>query len=207
MPRSVTAFLAVAVGLLAVSSLWLAPSSATTQPAPTSTSTPPTTTTTPPGPQVPPTTTATRSGGLFAPRPTPGLFDVAGRIRAAVNGWLRDLVAAAIDPAIDLAARSVLATPNLAAPGGRVRELWGLSVGLANAGYVLLVCAGGVLLMTNETLQARYTIKDVAPRLVVGLVASNPSLVLVGVGDDLANALSRALLGPGVDPTQARATL
>ena len=72
---------------------------------------------------------------------------------------------------------------------------------------MLLVCAGGVLLMTNETLQARYTIKDVAPRLVVGLVASNTSLVLVGVGIDLANALSRALLGPGVDPAQARATL
>ena len=46
-----------------------------------------------------------------------------------------------------------------------------------------------------------------SPRLVVGLVASNTSEVLVSVGIDLANALSRALLGPGVDPTQARATL
>ena len=201
-----TALLAVAVGLLAVSSLWLAPSSATAQPAPTSTASPPTTT-----PRrralVPPTTAASPSGGPFRRCPRPGCWDVAGRIRAAVNSWLRDLVASAIDPAVDLAARSVLATPNLAAPGGRVRELWGLSVGLANTCYVLLVCAGGVLLMTNETLQARYTIKDVAPRLVVGLVASNTSLVLVGVGIDLANALSRALLGPGVDPAQARATL
>jgi hypothetical protein len=162
--RSVTALLAVAVGLLAVSSLWLAPSSATAQPAPTSTPSPPPATTTPPGPPVSPTTAASPSGGPFPslPAPGPGLFDVAGRIRAAVNGWLRDLVASAIDPAVDLAARSVLATPNLAGPGGRVRELWGLSVGLANTCYVLLVCAGGVLLMTNETLQARYTIKDVA---------------------------------------------
>ncbi|HEU4898320.1 MAG TPA: hypothetical protein VFX88_12265 [Actinomycetota bacterium] len=208
MRRSVPTVLAVAAGLLAVSSLWLAPSSATAQPAPTSTASPPTTTT-PPGPLVPPTTAASPSGGPFPslPAPGPGLFDVAGRIRAAVNGWLRDLVASAIDPAVDLAARSVLATPNLAAPGGRVRELWAMSVGLANTCYVLLVCAGGVLLMTNETLQARYTIKDVAPRLVVGLVASNTSLVLVSVGIDLANALSRALLGPGVDPAQARATL
>jgi hypothetical protein len=210
MPRSLTILLAVAVGLLAVSSLWLTPSAATAQPAPTSTTSPPattTTTTTPPGPLVPPTTAASPSGVLVPPLPAPGLLDVAGRIRAAVNSWLRDLVASAIDPAVDLAARSVLATPNLAAPGGRVRELWGMSVGLANAGYVLLVCAGGVLLMTNETLQARYTVKDVAPRLVVGLVASNTSLVLVGVGIELANALSRALLGPGVDPAQARATL
>jgi hypothetical protein len=209
MPRPVTWWAAVVVGLLAVAVVWLAPTSATAQPAPTSTGSPSTTTpaTTRPGPLVPPTTAGSRSRVPFPAPPAPGLFDVAGRIRAAVNGWLRDLVAAAIDPAVDLAARSVLATPNLAAPGGRVRELWGLSVGLANAGYVLLVCAGGVLLMTNETLQARYAIKDVAPRLVVGLVASNTSLVLVGVGIELANALSRALLGPGVDPAQARATL
>jgi hypothetical protein len=206
MLRSVTTLVAMTVGLLAVSSLWLAPSSAAAAPtAPTGSTT--ATTTTPPGPAVPPTKAASRSGGPVAPPPVPGLFDVAGRIRAAVNGWLRDLVAAAIDPAVDLAARSVLATPNLADPGGRVRELWGLSVGLANTGYVLLVCAGGVLLMTNETLQARYTVKDVAPRLVVGLVASNTSLLLIGLGIDLANALSRALLGPGVDPDRARATL
>jgi hypothetical protein len=129
MPRSVTTMLAAAVGLLAASSLWLTPSSATAQPAPTSTTSSPTTTTTPLGPLVPPTTAASRSGVPVPPLPTPGLFDVAGRIRAAVNSWLRDLVASAIDPAVDLAARSVLATPNLAAPGGRVRELWGLSVG------------------------------------------------------------------------------
>jgi hypothetical protein len=211
MPRPVTPWAAV-VGLLATAVIWLAPGSATAQPAPsTRIGSPPTTTatTTRPGPLVPPTTTGSRSRVPFPapPAPAPGLFDVAGRIRAAVNGWLRDLVAAAIDPAVDLAARSVLATPNLATPGGRVRELWGLSVGLANAGYVLLVCAGGVLLMTNETLQARYAIKDVAPRLVVGLVASNTSLLVVGSGIELANALSRALLGPGVDPDQARATL
>jgi hypothetical protein len=88
-----------------------------------------------------------------------------------------------------------------------VRELWQLSLGLANTGYVLLITAGGVLLMTNETLQARYTVKDVAPRLVVGMVASNTSLLLVTLGIQAANALSRALLGPGIDPAQAEATL
>jgi len=206
MPRSVTTLLPVAVGLLAVAAVWAMASPAAAQPTPTTTL--PTTATTRPGPLLPPTTAA--SGVPFPPVPPlpgPGLFDVAGRIRQAVNGWLRDLVASAIDPAVDLAARSVLATPDLAASGGRVRELWGLSVGLANTGYVLLVCAGGVILMTNETLQARYTIKDVAPRLVVGLVASNTSLLLVGYGIQLANALSRALLGPGVDPDHARAAL
>lgn len=214
MPVPVRTLLPLAIWLLAAVGLWVTPTPAIAQPTPATTpppattTPPPTTASTPPGGgPVPPTTVASRSGVPFPPLPAPGIFDVAGRIRAAVNGWLRDLVATAIDPAVDLAARSVLATPNLAAPEGRVRELWGLSVGLANTAYVLLVIAGGVILMTNETLQARYTIKDVAPRLVVGLVASNTSLLLVGHGIQLANALSRALLGPGVDPDHARATL
>jgi hypothetical protein len=209
MPPPARFLLPVAIGLLAAVGPWLAPSPATAQPAPTPTTTSPpaTATTTPPGAPAPPTTAPSGSGVPFPRLPAPGLFDVAARVRAAVNGWLRELVAAAITPAVDLAARSVLATPNLAAPGGRVRELWGISLGLANTSYVLLVCAGGVILMTNETLQARYAVKDVAPRLVVGLVASNTSLLLVGTGTEVANALSRALLGPGVDADRAGATL
>jgi hypothetical protein len=194
--------LLVGVGLLAVG-LWLWPSSAVAQPAPTS---PPPTTTTAGGPAGSPPPPSTLAPWPVAPPPQqPGLFDWAGRVREAINGWFRDLVARAITPALDLAARSVLATPDLADPDGRVRELWGLSVGLANTTYVLLVTAGGMLLMTNETLQARYTLKEVAPRLVVGMVASNASLLLVGWGIQAANALSAALLGPGVDPAQARA--
>jgi hypothetical protein len=192
------------VGLLiVVVGWWLLVTPAAAQPSPTSpattvTSQPagsPPPTTVPPGPAVPP------------PAPQPGLFDVAGRVREAINSWFRELVARAIGPAVDLAARSVLATPELTAADGRVRELWQRSQALANAGYVLLVCAGGVLLMTNETLQARYTVKEVGPRLVVGMVAANTSLLLVDLGIQAANGLSRALLGPGVDPAQAEATL
>ena len=187
--------------LAAGAGCWLA-TPAAAQPSPTS---PSTTGPSQPGP-LPPTTSAPEPA-VPPPPPAPGLFDVAGRLRAAINDWVRELVARAISPAVDLAARSVLATPQLTAEGSRVRELWQLSRQLANAGYVLVVCAGGVLLMANETLQARYTLKEVAPRLVIGMVASNTSLQLVGWGIEAANALARALLGPGVDPRQAEATL
>jgi hypothetical protein len=195
--------LLVWVGLLVgVVGWWLLAIPAAAQPSPTS---PPTTVTSQPAGSPP--STAVPPGPPVPPPPQPGLFDVAGRVREAINSWVRELVARAIDPAVDLAARSVLATPDLTAADGRVRELWQRSQALANAGYVLLVCAGGVLLLTNETLQARYAIKDVAPRLVVGMVASNTSLLLLDLGIQAANALSRALLGPGVDPAQAEATL
>jgi hypothetical protein len=181
---------------------WLLATPAVAQPAPTTTSS-----TIPGRPVLVPPSTVTSSPPAPPAAAAPGLFDVGGRLRQAVNDWVRELVARAITPAVELAARSVLATPDLTAPTGRVRELWQRSQALANAGYVLLIAAGGVLLMTNETLQARYTIKDVAPRLVTGMVASNTSLLLLDFAIEAANGLSRALLGPGVDPAQAEATL
>jgi hypothetical protein len=135
------------------------------------------------------------------------LFDLAARVRDAVNGWFRDLVASSLGPLLDMVARTVLATPDLAAANSRVRELWWVSAGIANTSFVLLVTAGGVLVMTHETLQTSYGVKEIAPRLVVAFAAANLSLVLTGQAIPLANALARALLGPGVDPAHVQATL
>jgi hypothetical protein len=203
--RSLATRAGLLVGLLiVVVGWWLLAAPAAAQPTPTS---PATTVTSQPAGIAPPAIAVPPAPVVHPPPPAPGLFDVAGRVREAINSWVRELVARAIGPAVDLAARSVLATPELTAADGRVRELWQRSQALANAGYVLLVCAGGVLLMTNETLQARYTVKEAAPKLVVGMVAANTSLLVVDLGIQAANGLSRALLSPGVDPAQAEATL
>ncbi|MGH9286490.1 MAG: hypothetical protein ACRD0M_12580, partial [Acidimicrobiales bacterium] len=101
---------------------------------------------------------------------------------------------------------TVLATPP-AAGRGRVAELWRVSAGIADSLAVLLVLAGGAVVMSHETLQTRYALRDVAPRLVVGVIAANASLALAGQAIGFANALSRALLGEGVDPTNAAAVL
>ncbi len=186
------------------------------QPAPTPTSTPvppstlgppPTSTTT-----GPPTTLPSGTGGIRDRLPFPfgngpGFADVAGRIRDAINGWFRDLAASSLGPLLDMVARTVLATPDLTATTSRVRELWLVSAGIANSSFVLLVTVGGVLVMTHETLQTSYGAKEIAPRLVVAFLAANLSLVLAGQAIPLANALARALLGPGVDPGHVQATL
>jgi len=93
------------------------------------------------------------------------------------------------------------------APGSRIRELWWASAGIANSGFVLLVLLGGILVMTHETLQARYSAKEILPRLAVAFVAANTSLVLAGWAIRLANAVSRAVLGTGVDPQRVAQTL
>lgn len=154
------------------------------------------------GPVVP-TTTATPTspddGG-----DNPGFFDVAGRVRKAINDWFYDLVSSALSPMLDLLGRSVLASPDLAGPG-RTRELWGSSLAIADATFVIFVLVGGVIVMGHETVQSRYALKDIAPRLVFGFLAANMSLVIAGQGIGLANGLSRAFLGQGADPEAATA--
>jgi hypothetical protein len=184
-----------------------APPSTLGPPAPTSTALPPPT----------PTTSAPPSGGdgrdrlpERLPPPFgngPGFFDLGARVRDAINGWFRDLVASSLGPLLAMVARTVLATPDLAAAGSRVRELWWVTAGIANASFVLLATVGGVLVMTHETLQTSYGIKQIAPRLVLAVAAANLSLLLAGYGIELANALAAALLGASTDPEHVRATL
>ncbi len=141
-----------------------------------------------------------------ADRDEPGLFDLGGRIEAAINDWFRGLVASALSPALELLGQTVLATPQVTGPG-RVSELWGVSAGLANAFFVLFALIGGAVVMGHETVQTRYSAKEIAPRLVIGMIAANASLALAGMGISVANALSQGLLGQGVDPAQATARM
>jgi len=176
-------------------------------PAPT-TSTVSTTTTT-----IPTTTTTSRSGQGGSPL-NPGrllpllqLPNIPSLVEQAINQLLITLLSAALNPTLDLLGHTLLATPDVTAPGSRIRELWWASAGIANSGFVLLVLAGGILVMTHETLQARYSAKEILPRLAVAFVAANTSLTLAGWAIRLANATSRAVLGAGVDPQRVAQTL
>lgn len=144
-------------------------------------------------------------GGLpILPDPT-GIISglaaqLAAQIHEVINSWFRNMIANAFNPVLDLLSRSLLATPDLTAPGSRTEGLWWTTLGLANTGYVLLIVIGGVLVMSHQSLQTSYAVKDIAPRLVTGLAASNLSLLATGWAIDLANGLASALLNPGLDP-------
>ncbi|WP_329242766.1 hypothetical protein OG417_44695 [Actinoallomurus sp. NBC_01490] len=124
------------------------------------------------------------------------------KVKQSINNWFKDLVESAINPVFGMLGKSLLATPQLD-EWDRVQGLWTGSLVVANACYVLLVVIGGLTLMGHQSLQSSYTVKDIAPRLVVGMVASNISLLLVGKAITFANALAAALLGEGVDPGAA----
>lgn len=124
-------------------------------------------------------------------------FDVGCKVSEGINNWFRDLAKSAIKPVFDSLGQNLLVTPQVD-QFPRVQQIWTTNVVIANTAFVLLIVAGGVIVMGHETLQTSYTVKDIAPRLVVGMIAANASATLAGKAIEIANALAAALLGDGV---------
>ncbi len=161
-----------------------------------------------PSPTGTPTVPASGGGGSVSggTQPSPGLFDIPGQIEAALDDWFRSVVTDALNPVLDVMGHTLLATPNVTAQS-RVGQLWEMAAGIADACLVLFVLVGGAIVMGHETVQTRTAIKDVLPRIVLAAVAVNASLSLAGLLISTADAFSKALLGTGVDPTQAAVVL
>ena len=143
-------------------------------------------------------------GGTMAPPPVmgPGLapvggsdpswWDVPGQIEKAIDTWFGNLVKSALEPVLRLIGNTLLASPEVS--DGRIAQIWTGVLVTANTLYVLFVLAGAVILMGHETVQTRHSLKEIAPRLVLGAIASNASLWAISQTVSLGNALSAALM-------------
>jgi hypothetical protein len=159
------------------------------------------------GPRLPNPSPPAKGGGVGGGKAShPGFFDVAGKVEQAINDWFAGLVKDALNPAMVLVGRTLLSTPQIVGEAN-VRSYWQLCLGVADALLVLVVIAGGVLVMSHETLQSSYALKEILPRLLVAAIAANASLAISGQMIAFANVLSTGLLGSGVDPEQAGHTL
>ncbi|MGH4009919.1 MAG: hypothetical protein ACRDTH_17500 [Pseudonocardiaceae bacterium] len=134
------------------------------------------------------------------------ITNIGGCVSNAINDFFRGVVTDALNPLLDLLSTTLLTTP---APESlpRVGELWNQSWEILLACYGLLVMIAGILLMAHESLQARYSVKEIAPRLVIGFLAGALSLFLSAQAITLANALAQAVMDGGLDPDAAAAAL
>ncbi len=73
-------------------------------------------------------------------------------------------------------------------------NLWNNSWLIVAACYSGLIMIGGIIVMSHESVQSRYSMKEIAPRLVVSFFASMLSLFVIDKVIRLANALSAAVL-------------
>lgn len=144
-----------------------------------------------------PTPTTTPPPAAVPHVDSPGFFDIGGRMAKAVNDWFAGLVNGAVQPVFDLFGGTVLSTPQFTGDA-RIRDLWVASWAVANTLFVLFIVAAGALGMAHETLQTRYRLKELLPRLAAGWFAANASLVLARVAIDFANAVSHAFVAEGI---------
>lgn len=135
-----------------------------------------------------------------------GITDIGGCITNAINDFFRGLVMLALNPLLDLLSHTLLTTPSPDALPG-LGALWNNSWQILLSCYALLVVVAGVLLMGYQTVQTRHSVKEIAPRLVVGFVAGALSLWVATRAIELANALAQAVLGDGLDVGSAGAAL
>jgi hypothetical protein len=115
-----------------------------------------------------------------------------------VISWLAKAVLACFKAIWDLLAQTAFTTPDVTTLP-QVTAFSGRSLVVVNAAFVLAIIAAGVAVMTHETIQVRYGIGDLLPRLVVGFVAANFATPICKNLIDLANALTQALTGDGID--------
>lgn len=135
-----------------------------------------------------------------------GITNISGCISNAISNVFAGLVNAALTPVLTLLGQTVLSTPTLDQLPG-VGQLWNSSWQIVLACYGLLIVVGGILVMAHESVQTRYSIKEIGPRIVLGFLASALSLFFVDKIIRLDNALTLAILGQGVAPTALGGTL
>jgi hypothetical protein len=130
-----------------------------------------------------------------------GLTSVVGCVTQAITDAFAGVVDAALVPLLDLFGQTVLATPTLDQLPG-VSDLWNNNWQIVLACYVLFIIVAGILLMAHESVQTRYSLKEIGPRVALGFLASGLSLFAADKAIRVANALAQAVLGQGVAPGQ-----
>ena len=133
-------------------------------------------------------------------------WDLSGCVTAAIDQFLQGLVADLLNPGLELLSQTLLATPTPQQIPG-LAGLWNSSWQILLGSYTVLVLLGGMIVMGYQSVQTRYGLREIAPRLLAGFLAGAFSLLGSGIAIELANALSAAVLAGGVDPVDGAAAL
>ena len=121
-------------------------------------------------------------------------MDITSQVIDAINGWLQSLAAHLLQPALAAADQLLFQTPTYDSIP-EVGRAWALVRDVTDGLFVLALLAAGVIVMTSETVDSRYSAKALIPRIVLAAIAANASLALCGVLIKLDNALISGVVG------------
>lgn len=116
---------------------------------------------------------------------------MAGLLLGDVVAWLFQQAAGMLTGLAGLLTAALLTTPDVTGLP-QTTHLARISAGIVSAGYVVAILAAAATGMSHGALQARYELKDLLPRLVVGYVASHFGVEFCRIAIGLANALVTA---------------
>ena len=107
-------------------------------------------------------------------------WDLSGCVTAAIDQFLQGLVADLLNPGLELLSQTLLATPTPQQIPG-LAGLWNSSWQILLGCYTVLVLLGGMIVMGYQSVQTRYGLREIAPRMLAGFLAG--ALVAAGLGD------------------------
>jgi hypothetical protein len=117
--------------------------------------------------------------------------------------WVDAKLMTCFNVVISAIVRSLLVVPDVTGLP-QVQALTGRSTWVVDTVFLLMFVAGGVMIMVaGGDERARYTVKDLGPRLVVGFIAAHFSQLLCGQAIAVANGLTIALSKTDHDDTDA----
>ncbi|MFV2104626.1 hypothetical protein [Micromonospora sp. LOL_024] len=123
-------------------------------------------------------------------------FTIAGVLDEILE-WIAARVADVIDALWRLLSWAFLVVPDVTALP-QVQTISTRALFIANTCYVVAIVACGVVVMARDSVQARYGVAELAPRLLIGIIGANFALPMCRELIALGNALIQALIGESV---------
>lgn len=116
--------------------------------------------------------------------------------------WLAERVVDLLSGLLAFLTSSVFLSPDVTALP-QVQALAGKSALVVNACYILAIITAGIVVMVGGSMEVRYGVKELVPRLVVGFILSNFAVPLCSVLIEVANALTTSMVGTAAPTNQA----
>ncbi|MFI1996792.1 conjugal transfer protein TrbL family protein [Actinoplanes sp. NPDC020271] len=115
--------------------------------------------------------------------------------------WLAEKVVDLLGALVALLTSTVFMSPDVTVLP-QVKSIADKSTLVVNACFILAIIAVGIASMTGESIQMRYGIKELIPRLVVGFMLSAFAMPLTAELISLANALTTSMTGVSAPTTE-----
>ncbi|RQX00932.1 hypothetical protein [Micromonospora inaquosa] len=116
--------------------------------------------------------------------------------------WLAERLQDLLGGLLAYLSSSMFLSPNVTVLP-QVQTIATKSAYVVNTCFILAIIAAGIATMAGGSVEMRYSIKDLVPRLIVGLVASNFAVALSAALIEIANALSVSTVGTAAPTTDA----